>query len=76
MELEQLAAHAKKYGSDGIMETGIEAGLSFKKLCDLLKACDAADLARAGRYSKPPKRKHTIEQRVKRLLGIEESEES
>lgn len=72
--LEGLCRHAKRFGSEGVMETGIEEGLTIAELCTLLEACDEAD--RSARSYVKTKKRLTVEQRVRRLLGLEDEEES
>jgi len=66
--LEGLKKHATRHGSEFVMETGAEAGLSFSELVALQKHIDTLPRAAKSRY--------TAETRVKRLLGIEDPEEA
>lgn len=70
--LAEFQAHAKKYGTESVMEVAIEAGLSHDQLCSLLKTCDDVEAKAAKRFQTPRKRRLTVKQRVDRLLGLEE----
>ena len=71
-----LEAHAKKFGPEGVMETGVDLGLSVDQLVRLQKAIDKIEEQRdrGRRFSTYKKPRLTAEVRVKRLLGIEEGE--
>jgi hypothetical protein len=69
--VKSLQKHARKYGSDGVMEHAIELKLSFQSLVLLQKTCDEADDRRTPKILRK-KRRLSVETRVKRLLGIEE----
>lgn len=80
LTVEQLLSHAKKFGSEGVIETAMDAKFSFEQLVRLLtgldkvdKERDAARVAR-GHYSTWKKPRKSAEDRVKRLLGIEEED--
>ena len=78
--------HAERFGTEGVMETAAECGHSFDALVRLQDAVDRieAEHGREGKFIRHnrlgrrvqvrPKRT-TAEERVKRLLGIEEEEE-
>jgi hypothetical protein len=76
--IEPYVTHAEKFGTDGVMETARDAGLTLKELGELLVECDrihASHLKRTRRFATPTKHRLTVEQRVKRLCGIAEEEE-
>jgi hypothetical protein len=61
------------------MEAARDFGCSFHQLCELLRTLDrieAERLKRTGRFKTPPKHRLTVEQRVKRLCGIKDEEET
>lgn len=73
--------HAKKYGTEGVIEAAIEtlgpaAEENVKELAALLVKLDAidAEATKARRFSKTRRHRLTPEQRIKRLLGIEDEE--
>jgi hypothetical protein len=68
--LQNLKKHAKRFGSDGVMEAAVESGLPFEELVELQKHIDA--LHAEDKWAKKPRL--TAETRVKRMLGIEEAE--
>ena len=67
--LERLQHHAKRYGTEGIMQAGVEFDLTQKELVQLQKYVDEVN-AQRNKYA--PKPRVSAEVRVKRLLGIEE----
>jgi len=67
--VEQLEKHARRFGTEGVMVTAIEAGLSFEGLVRLQTTLDEIEAA-ARRY--PKRTRKTAEQKVRKLLGIEE----
>lgn len=75
--IEPYVKHAQKFGSEGVMEAARAEGLTLKELEQLLTKLDQIDLAhlrRTKRFVSAPKRKLTVEQRVKRLCGITDDE--
>lgn len=69
---DRLLKHARRHGSDCVLETAAAAGLPLPDLIEIQTELDAIDQATLGwRYRKPRK---TAEQRVKAFLGIEENE--
>lgn len=75
-KISQLKKHARRFGTESVMDAAVEVGLTLEQLIELQKFVDEVDdeAARARRFHRPKKRKLTAEQRVKRLLGIEEDE--
>lgn len=79
MKAADLKAHAKRYGSDGVIETAVELGFGVEEVANLIAACDEADYALAVKAKRfPTKKRHrlTFEERAKRALGIPTEEES
>lgn len=72
-DIAPLARHARRYGTDCIMDTAVEFGFAHGELCSLLVVCDEVD-RKAVRF--PKKHRLTVEQRVDRLLGIEDEKEA
>jgi hypothetical protein len=71
--IKQYVTHAERFGVEGVMETARDEGLTLSELEELLEACDKIELSharRTRRFVSAPKRKLTVEQRVKRLCGI------
>lgn len=66
--LEIYKGHAKRYGTDAIMESAAADGMGELALIDLQKYCDSLAPAWAG------KRRLSAETRVKRLLGLDKEE--
>lgn len=70
MTVEKLVRHAQRFGTEGVIDTAVEGRVPFEELVRLLTALDEIDQNQRGRrYVKPRK---TVEERVKKLLGIEE----
>ena len=69
MTVEQLEHHARRFGTEGVMDVALRARLSFEGLVRLQTTLDEIDAA-ARRY--PKRTRKTPEQKVRKLLGIEE----
>ena len=70
-DLEGYSIHAKRYGTEGVMEAAAKR-LPFEQLVELQTLCDDLDRAQL-RF--PPKRRPNAEQKVKKLLGLTEESE-
>ena len=68
MTADSLAKHARRFGTEGVIETALEARLPFQELVRLQTDLDEIDSTR--RFHKKPRK--TAEERIKKLLGIEE----
>lgn len=77
MQLRDLITHVDRYGSDGVLHTAVELGFDFDDLVVLEMHCEKNDDAKK-RYA--TKRRGTpqarAETKVKRLLGINDDEET
>ena len=67
-----LTKHARRFGSEGVMEAALDAQLPFEEMVRLQTVLDEIDSQQRG-YRKP---RLTAETRVKRLLGIEEEKDA
>lgn len=73
-----LRAHAERYGTDGVAETGAEAGMSEESLTALIASLDRInatfrrDAKRKHLYRTPPR--GAPDRRARELLGIPEPE--
>lgn len=74
--ISEFKKHAKRYGTEGVMNAAIELGYDFDALCDLQAQLDAidADHARAKRFGVEKRHRLTVETRVRRLLGLPDDE--
>jgi len=70
--LKALKKHADRYGYDGVMETAVDLGLNEEQLIELQEHID--EIVSRDRWA--PKRRLSAETRVRRLLGVEESEDA
>jgi hypothetical protein len=70
--LDGLKLHAKRYGTDGVMQAGVELDLTYAQLCQLQTHIDG--IVAQNKYAK--KTRLSVETRVNRLLGIEEEDEA
>lgn len=70
--------HARKFGTEGVMETAAESRVPHPLLCELLTALDEieAQQARSKKFGSVKTHRLTVEERVNRLLGIEATEEA
>lgn len=72
--LNGLKKHASKFGSDGVIETAIEAfDLNVAQMADLIAHCDEADFQlerKKNRFATKPKHRLSYETRAKRALRI------
>lgn len=76
--IEPYVKHAQHFGVEGVMETARDEGLTLTELEQLLVEVDKAEidhLKRTRRFVSNPKRKLTVEERVKRLCGISDDPE-
>jgi hypothetical protein len=75
-----LLRHAKKFGTDGVMEAAVEArlelDLDFDALVRLREELDEIEKKPQRRFDTPKTHRLSAELRVKRLLGIPDEEES
>lgn len=67
--LARLKRHVDRYGPESVMETGAES-LDFDELCELQRHVDEDERRRQGRWAK--NHRLSVEERVRRLLGVEE----
>jgi hypothetical protein len=75
--VKKYVEHAKKHGTDQVLETAIEAGLGFDELCELLPALDKLPPHQPKpRFWAPVKHKLTVKTRVRRAMGLDDEEES
>lgn len=72
-----LVKAARRFGTDCILETGVEMGLTFDELVTLQTELFTIEdeIANARRFSRAKKRRVTPEQAVRRLLGLDDEEE-
>lgn len=75
LTVEALKKHARKYGTDGILETGIDCGLNFEQLVELQKVLDQIEGSRRPKFAPEKRRRLSVETRVKRALGLDTEEE-
>lgn len=74
MTVDQLVRHARRFGTEGVIDAAVDGHLPFEELVRLQEHLDEIDQEKRGRrYVKPRK---TAEQRIKKLLGIEEDSPS
>lgn len=67
--------HASIYGTDQVLEAAIDDGLAFNELCALLVALDKLPQYQPKpKFWAPAKHRLTVEQRVRRALGLDEPE--
>lgn len=77
--MDDLKKAAKRFGSDGVIETAVEYRFSVDQVADLIEFCDEADYTIAVKAKRfPTRRRHklTFEERAKRALGIPTTEET
>ena len=72
--LSQIQQHAKRYGPDHVMEAAAELDFSFDDLVKLQTFLDKLEVEKKGKWAK--KHRLTVEERVERLLGIDNSPEA
>lgn len=79
LTVEDLIRCAKRFGTDQVPETAVQAGFSVEEIARVIKACDEADIERFKKKNgfSPRKKRNrlTYEERAKRLLGIEDEKE-
>lgn len=77
--IESLLRHARKFGTDGVAEAAIDLGFGLPELTNLLVELDSLEQASTPRIRQRQKKVNVAalcEARAKKLLGIEDTEES
>lgn len=66
--VQTLTKHAERYGTEFVMESALEEGLHFADLVQLQKNLDEIE----GKRTRKPKPRISAENRVKKLIGLDE----
>lgn len=72
-KVKRFAAHARRHGTEEVLEAGSQAGLTLAQLVELQKELDKIVDAKCDQFgTTAKKRRLSAEARVKRHLGIED----
>ena len=78
--IEELVKHAERFGSHMVVDTAIGLGYEFDAVVRLQRQCDVIDLEHwkkehGGRDGGWPRPKKSVEDRVKKLMGIKDEQQ-